>query len=59
MKTLAVPAETTTREETTGFWSRLLDDESMKCLSNLERLVAGCEIIAALDDLNLLEPTTR
>ena len=27
----------------------------MKPLSNLERLLTGCEIIAALDDLELLE----
>jgi hypothetical protein len=26
----------------------------MNALSNLERLVTGCEIIAALDDLQLL-----
>lgn len=36
------------------FWVRLLQDESMTALSDLERLVTGCEIIAAFDDLELL-----
>ncbi len=36
------------------FWPRLLGDSSMQNCSNLEKLLAGCEIIAALDDLGLL-----
>ncbi|MBA2431582.1 MAG: hypothetical protein H0V56_05635 [Chthoniobacterales bacterium] len=36
------------------FWQRILSDGSFDCCDNLEKLVAGCEIIAALDDLDLL-----
>jgi hypothetical protein len=52
-KTLRAPTNVAT-ELTADFWAQLLQDESMKPLSNLERLVTGCEIIAALDDLQLL-----
>ena len=53
MKTLAAAPEVSA-EPGTSFWSRLLKDESMQALSDFERLVTGCEIIAALDDLELL-----
>ncbi len=54
VKTLQVPFET--REiETSGFWHCLLRDKSVTALSPLEQLLTGCEIIAALDDLELLE----
>ncbi|MDQ6860696.1 MAG: hypothetical protein M3032_06020 [Verrucomicrobiota bacterium] len=53
MKTLlATPA--TAVEQSAGFWARLLQDDSIKALDHLEQLVTGCEIIAALDDLNIL-----
>ena len=42
-----------------NFWAELLCDKSMEPLSDLERLVTGCEIIAALDDLELLDDATR
>ncbi|MDQ6622868.1 MAG: hypothetical protein M3Y86_05215 [Verrucomicrobiota bacterium] len=41
-------------QQIAGFWPQLLRDESMHALTNLERLVTGCEIIAALDDLEIL-----
>ena len=37
-----------------AFWQRILNDETLRNCDNLEKLVAGCEIIAALDDLDLL-----
>ncbi|MFL6539411.1 MAG: hypothetical protein ACJ8HU_01470 [Chthoniobacterales bacterium] len=52
MTTLPVPANIAPKLSS-DFWVRLLQDESMKALSDLERLVTGCEIIAALDDLEL------
>jgi hypothetical protein len=53
MKTLPAPTAIAPKVPP-DFWVRLLQDESMKALSDLERLVTGCEIIAALDDLELL-----
>ncbi len=47
------------RALTTNFWAELLGHKSMEPLSDLERLVTGCEIIAALDDLELLDEATR
>jgi hypothetical protein len=47
------------RDQATGFWARLLQDQSLHACSDLERLVTGCEIIAALDDLELLDGSTR
>ncbi len=37
------------------FWRNFLTDLSLEPLGDLEKLLAGCEVIAALDDLNLLE----
>jgi hypothetical protein len=37
-----------------AFWRRLLSDGALQQCDNLEKLVVGCEIIAALDDLELL-----
>ncbi len=39
----------------TGFWQQLLGDASLRDCGDLEKLVTGCEIIAALDDLALLD----
>jgi hypothetical protein len=39
-----------------SFWERFLNTESVRELSDLEKLIAGCEIIAALDGSNLLLP---
>jgi hypothetical protein len=36
------------------FWQRLLSDRTLQECENLEKLLVGCEIIAALDDLELL-----
>jgi hypothetical protein len=37
-----------------AFWRRLLCDGALEQCDNLEKLLVGCEIIAALDDLELL-----
>ncbi|MDQ6764539.1 MAG: hypothetical protein M3Z22_00320 [Verrucomicrobiota bacterium] len=37
------------------FWRNFLTDLSLEPLGDLEKLLAGCEVIAALDDLHLLE----
>ena len=37
-----------------AFWERIVNDESLTNCNNLEKLIAGCEIIVALDDLDLL-----
>lgn len=52
---LLLAPETTRNDTAAGFWAHLLQDESMQACSDLERLLTGCEIIAALDDLELLE----
>ena len=36
------------------FWKRILHDEDLRECNNLEKLLAGCEIIAALDGRDLL-----
>lgn len=36
------------------FWRRLLNDEELRDFDDLEKLVIGCEIIAALDGADLL-----
>jgi hypothetical protein len=36
-------------EATTNFWRHLLKNEELQNSNDLEKLVAGCEIIAALD----------
>ena len=51
---LLLAPEITRNNKATGFWARLLQDESLQACSDLERLLTGCEIIAALDDLELL-----
>ncbi len=42
-----------TRSET-SFWTRLLSNDNLESCENLEKLLVGCEIIAVLDDLDLL-----
>ena len=37
-----------------SFWQRILNDGSLQQCNDLEKLLAGCEIIAALDDPELL-----
>jgi len=36
------------------FWVRILEDESLSDCDDLQKLVAGCEIIAAVDAVELL-----
>jgi hypothetical protein len=36
------------------FWKRILEDEELRECNNLEKLLAGCEIIAVLDGRDLL-----
>jgi hypothetical protein len=36
------------------FWLRLFNDEALNDCDDLEKLVVGCEIIAALDAVDLL-----
>jgi hypothetical protein len=37
-----------------NFWSRLVNDKALHDCDDLEKLVIGCEIIAALDAFELL-----
>lgn len=37
-----------------NFWSRLLTDEELGDCDDLQKLLAGCEIIAAVDAVELL-----
>jgi hypothetical protein len=39
---------------TPTFWKRFLSDEELRECDNLEKLLAGCEIIAVLDGRDLL-----
>jgi hypothetical protein len=36
------------------FWLRFLNDEQLSACNDLEKLVIGCEIIAALDTVDRL-----
>lgn len=42
------------RVQSTDFWRRILSDEQLRDCDNLQKLLAGCEIIAALDSVDLL-----
>ena len=37
-----------------NFWERILNDDQLNGCASLEKLLAGCEIIAALDGVDLL-----
>ena len=37
-----------------NFWERIINDEQLKDCSDLEKLIVGCEMIAALDRVELL-----
>ena len=37
-----------------NFWQRIFNDGALESCDSLEKLLAGCEIIAAVDDLDLL-----
>ena len=41
-------------DENPSFWARLLQIEELRDRTPLEQLLAGCEVIAALDGVDLL-----
>jgi hypothetical protein len=43
-----------TSDTSTNFWVHILNNEELQNSDDLEKLVAGCEIIAALDAVDLL-----
>ena len=50
----AVVAPMKSSELPEGFWLRLFNDESLRGCDDLEKIVIGCELIAALDAEELL-----
>jgi hypothetical protein len=42
------------REQASEFWRRILSDDQLCDCDNLQKLLAGCEIIAAVDSVDLL-----
>lgn len=43
-----------TKNFAADFWIRILQDEELRDCDNLQKLLVGCEIIAALDGVDLL-----
>lgn len=43
-----------TKDANGDFWIRLLNDEALQDCDDLEKIVIGCELIAALDSVHLL-----
>jgi hypothetical protein len=41
-------------EKALSFWQRLLEEEELQNCQPLEKLLVGCEIIAAVDAVDLL-----
>jgi hypothetical protein len=37
-----------------NFWGRILEDRAVRDLDDLAKLIIGCEVIVALDDVSLL-----
>jgi hypothetical protein len=50
----AVIESKATSSLTENFWFRILRDEKLRDCADLEKLLVGCEIIAALDNADLL-----
>ena len=51
----ALPAiDPTTHDVVASFWQRILNDSALRDCGDLEKILIGCEVIAALDDLDLL-----
>lgn len=50
----AVVEPTQSSELPEGFWLRLFNHEELRGCDDLEKIVIGCEIIAALDGVDLL-----
>jgi hypothetical protein len=46
--------ESVSRRIPANFWELFLKDELLNGRDNLEKLVAGCEVIAALDQIDEL-----
>jgi hypothetical protein len=46
--------QSTLRRIPANFWELFLKDEQLRGCDNLEKLVAGCEVIAALDHIDEL-----
>ena len=44
----------TPRRIPNNFWAMFLKDDQLAACDNLEKLVAGCEVIAALDQIDEL-----
>jgi hypothetical protein len=42
------------RTSAPNFWERIFNDEQLRDCNDLEKLVVGCELIAALDHVDLL-----
>ncbi len=47
--------ESSFRTAPANFWERLVNDDQLDGCDDLEKLLAGCEIIAALDRVDLLQ----
>jgi len=43
-----------TKVRASDFWIRILRDKQLRDCDNLQKLLIGCEIIAALDSVDLL-----
>ncbi|MEO8044924.1 MAG: hypothetical protein ABI674_08455 [Spartobacteria bacterium] len=41
-------------QDALSFWQRLLNEEELQSCGSLEKILVGCEIIAALDGVDLL-----
>ena len=50
----AVVEPTKSSELPEGFWLRLFNREELRDYDDLEKIVIGCELIAALDSVDLL-----
>jgi hypothetical protein len=50
----AVVEPTKSSELPEGFWLRLFNNEELRDCDDLEKIVIGCELIAALDAVELL-----
>jgi len=47
-------ASNETKIPASGFWFRILRDEQLRNCDDLQKLLVGCEIIAALDGVDHL-----
>ena len=46
--------QTSASAKVISFWERLLSEEELQDCASLEKLLVGCELIAALDGIELL-----